>query len=92
MKVVSGKKKVSLPQINISDYVPYIIVPQDVQDFVIPFSQPAEHQPIPFKPPIHIPYEPSKTRMIPITKPLGEPSKTLAEPKENKKTMSLFSV
>ena len=27
MKAVSGKNKVPLPQINISDYVPYIIVP-----------------------------------------------------------------
>ena len=27
MKTVSGKKKVPLPIINISDYVPYIIVP-----------------------------------------------------------------
>ena len=31
MKVVLGKKKVPLPQINILDYVPYIIVPQDVR-------------------------------------------------------------
>ena len=30
MKIVSNKKKVSLPQIRISDYVPYTIVPQGV--------------------------------------------------------------
>ena len=38
MKTVSGKKKVSLPQIRISYYVPYTIVPQDVTDPSIPFS------------------------------------------------------
>ena len=50
MKTVSGKKKVSLPQINISDYIPYIIVPLDVQNVNIPFSQPLETKPIPFVP------------------------------------------
>ena len=51
-KIVSRKKKVPLPKINISDCVLYIIVPQDVQDFVIPYSQPADSQVIPFKPPV----------------------------------------
>ena len=37
MKTVSGKK-VSLPQIRIFDCVPYTIVPQDVTDPPIPFS------------------------------------------------------
>ena len=80
MKTVSGKKKVSLPKINISYCVPYIIVPQDVQDFVIPYSQLVEPQVIPFKPPV----EPLKLRFIP-SKPPGEPSKSLVEPKENEK-------
>ena len=57
MKVVSGKKKVSLPNINISYYVPCVIVPHDVQDFVIPYTQPIEPQVIPFKPPV----QPSQT-------------------------------
>ena len=77
MKIVLRKKKVPLPKINISDYVPFIIVPQYVQDFVIPYSQPAEPQVIPFKPPVQpskTPIEPSKNRMIP-SKPPGEPSK-----------------
>ena len=82
MKTVSRKKKVPLPIINISDFVPYTIVPQDVQDFVIPFSQPAEPQPIPFNPPKYIPSEPSKIRMIPRTKPLRGPSKSPVEPKK----------
>ena len=38
MTTLSGKKKVSLPKINISNYVHYIIVPPNVQDFVIPYS------------------------------------------------------
>ena len=50
MKTMSGKKKVPLPQINISDYVPYIIVPPNVQEVNIPFSQPTEKQEIPFTP------------------------------------------
>ena len=57
MKIVSGQKKVPLPKINILDYVPYVIVPQDVQDFVIPYSQPTEPQMAPSKPVV----EPSKT-------------------------------
>ena len=50
MKTMSGKKKILLPNIQISDYVPYIIKPQDVQDFNIPFTQPVESLPIPFNP------------------------------------------
>ena len=38
MKIVSRKKKIPLPNIQISNYVPYIIAPQDVQDFNIPFT------------------------------------------------------
>ena len=40
MKIVSGKKKVPLPQIRISDCIPYTIVPHDVIDPPIPFSNP----------------------------------------------------
>ena len=51
MKTLSGKKKVSLPHINIFNYVPYIIVPPNMQNVNIPFSQPPELEPIPFYPP-----------------------------------------
>ena len=40
MKTVSSKKKVPLPQIRISDLVPYTIVPQGVTNQPIPFSNP----------------------------------------------------
>ena len=40
MKTVLNKKKVSLPQIKISDCVPYTIVPQGVTNPQIPFSNP----------------------------------------------------
>ena len=40
MKTVSGKKKVSLLNIQISDYVPYTIVPLVVDKLDIPFSNP----------------------------------------------------
>ena len=42
MKSVSGKKKVSLPNIQISDYIPYTIVPKDVTYPFIPFTNPEE--------------------------------------------------
>ena len=38
MKTVSGKKKVSLPYIQISDYIPYTIVPKDVTYPFTPFT------------------------------------------------------
>ena len=40
MKTVLGKKKVSLPIIQISDYVPYTIVPKDVTNPSISFTHP----------------------------------------------------
>ena len=40
MKIVSNKKKVSLPQIRILDCVPYTVVPQGVTNPPIPFSNP----------------------------------------------------
>ena len=50
MKTVSGKKKVSLPQIRISDCIPYTIVPPDVTDPLIHFSHPNPSGEIPFVP------------------------------------------
>ena len=50
MKTVSSKKKVSLPQISISDYVPYTIVPQGVTNPLIPFSNPNLEEEISSKP------------------------------------------
>ena len=50
MKTVSGKKKVSLPQIRISDYIPYTIVPPDATDPPIHFSNPNPGGEIPFIP------------------------------------------
>ena len=87
MKIVFGKKKVPMPEVKIFDYMPYILEPKDVQDFAIPFSEPAETQPIPFNPPkqfLDIPVQTKIIKMIP-RKPLGEPSKSLIEPKEKKK-------
>ena len=40
MKIVSGKNKVALPQIRISECIPYTIVPPDVPDPPIHFSNP----------------------------------------------------
>ena len=40
MKTVLSKKKVPLPQIRISDCITYTIVPQDVTDPLILFSNP----------------------------------------------------
>ena len=50
MKTVSGKKKVSLQNIQISDYVPYSIVPKDVTNISIPFTNPEKPGEIPFVP------------------------------------------
>ena len=50
MKIVYGKKKVPLPQIRISNCIPYIIVPQDVTHPPIPFSNPNLGDKIPFEP------------------------------------------
>ena len=45
-----SKKKVPLPQIRISDCIPYTIVPQDVTDPPIPFSNLNSGEEIPFVP------------------------------------------
>ena len=50
MKTVSGKKKVPLPNIQISDYVPYTIVPKDVTNPSKPFTNPEKPGEIPFFP------------------------------------------
>ena len=50
MKIVSSKKKVSLPQIRISDCVPYTIVPRGVTNPSIPFSNPNLEEEISSKP------------------------------------------
>ena len=50
MKTVSGKKKVSMPNIQISNYVPYTIVPKDVTNPSIPFTNPEKLGEIPFIP------------------------------------------
>ena len=50
MKTVSDKKKIPLPQIRISDCISYTIVPQDVIDPPIPFSNPNPGNEIPFVP------------------------------------------
>ena len=40
MKILLGSKKVPLPNIKIYDYVPYTIVPKDVTDPFILFTNP----------------------------------------------------
>ena len=50
MKIVSNKKKVTLPQIRISDCVPYTIVPQGVTNPQIPCSNPNPDEEGPFEP------------------------------------------
>ena len=50
MKTISSKKKVPLSQIRMSDFILYIIVPHDVTDPPIPFSNPNSGGEIPFVP------------------------------------------
>ena len=50
MKTVLRKKKVPLPQIRISNCVPYTIVPQDVTNPPIPFSNPNPEEEIFYEP------------------------------------------
>ena len=50
MKIVSRKKKVSLPQIRISNCIPYTIVPQSVSNPPIHFSNPNPGGEVPFVP------------------------------------------
>ena len=49
MKIVSGKKKVTLPNIQISNYVPYTIVSLSVEKPDIPFTHPNKHEETPPK-------------------------------------------
>ena len=50
MKTVSSKKKIPLPQIRISDYRPYTIVPQGVTNPPIPYTNPDSIRVGPFAP------------------------------------------
>ena len=50
MKTVTSKKKVPLPQIRISNCVPYIIVPWGVTNPPIPFSNPNPEEEMPSEP------------------------------------------
>ena len=50
MKTVLNKKKVPLPQIKISDCVPYTTVPQGVTNPPIPFSNPDPEEERPSEP------------------------------------------
>ena len=50
MKTVSGKKKVPLLNIQIYHYVPYSIVPKDMTNHSIPFTNPEELREITFVP------------------------------------------
>ena len=50
MKIVLSKKKVPLPQIKISNRMPYTIVPQGVTNPSIPFSNPNPEEEISSKP------------------------------------------
>ena len=88
MKTVSGKKKVTLPNIQIFGYVPYRIVPLDVQNPQIPFTNPDEGEELPFAPPRIIQNDPPTIHMIPRSKPPMETSKLPKHPvkhKENNK-------
>ena len=50
MKIVSNKKKVPLPQIRISDYVPYTVVPPSETTPILPFINPNPNDEGPSKP------------------------------------------
>ena len=85
MTTVLGKKKVPLPKIQISDMVPYIIVPKNVEDLVIPFNQPIEPHPILFTPLRQFTntlVQTKRIRIMPRTKPPGEPSRSPVDPKK----------
>ena len=65
MKTIFGKNKVPLPNIQISDYVPYTVVPKDVQNPNIPFTNPDEKVEMPFLPSRIIPNDPPAIHLIP---------------------------
>ena len=69
MKTVSGKKKVPLPNIQISNYVPYTIVPLGVDKLDIPFTHPNKPEETP---PIKIPKPISKS-IKPLVKSPQDP-------------------
>ena len=64
MKIVSNKNKVPLPQIRISDYVPYIVVPPRETNPILPFLNPNPDKEGPSEP-----YkEPTKNKAPSVTK------------------------
>ena len=64
MKIVSNKKKLSFPQIRISDYVPYTIVPLGETNPILPFLNPNPDKEGPSEPC----KEPSKNKAPGVTK------------------------
>ena len=71
MKTVSNKKKVSLPQIRISDCVPYTIVPPGETNPVLPFLNPnlaREGPSEPYKEPVknNVPSVKKKKELTPV--------------------------
>ena len=61
MKIVSSKKKVSLLQIRILNYIPYTIVPPDVIDPPILFFNPNPREEVPF---VLVEYYPKMKPMV----------------------------
>ena len=64
MKTISNKRKVSFPQIRITNYVPYTIVPPGETNPVLPFLNPNPNKERPSKPC----KEPAKNKAPGITK------------------------
>ena len=64
MKTISNKKKVPLPQIRISDCVPYTIVPPGEKNPVLPFLNPNPAKEEPSEPC----KEPTKNKVPSVTK------------------------
>ena len=77
MKTISGKKKVSLPHIRISDYIPYIIVPLDEQNPPRLFTNPDKGE---------IPYTPC--RVLPQDETYGTIKMSIKNPKEIEKYLN----
>ena len=91
MKTLSGKMKVSLPNIQIYDFIPYTIVPKDVIDPFIPFTNPNELVEMPFFPIKALPHGTIKmSQRTPeefekYRREQAQKAKSLVSPKKNKK-------
>ena len=95
MKTLSGKMKVSLPNIQIYDFIPYTIVPKDVIDPFIPFTNPNELVKMPFFPIKALPQDETHgtIKMSQRTpeeiekyrREQAQKAKSLVRPKKNKK-------